>query len=53
MYDELGPILDDYDIFICPANNLPAVMADVDLLNDPVVINGREVTGRDLLLLFR
>ena len=48
MYDELGPILDDYDIFICPANNLPAVMADVDLLNDPVVINGREVTGRDM-----
>ena len=48
MYDELGPILDDYDVFVCPANNLPAVMADVDLLNDPVVINRKEVTGRDM-----
>ena len=38
MYSELGPLLDQYDVFICPANNLPAVAADVDLLKDPVVI---------------
>ena len=48
MYSELGPLLDQYDVFICPANNLPAVAADVDLLKDPVVINGKEVTGRDM-----
>ena len=48
MYDELGPILDQYDVFICPTNNLPAVKADVDLFKDPVIINGKEQTGRDM-----
>ena len=48
MYSELSPILDQYDAFISPTNNLPAVKADVDLEKDPVIINGKEQVGRDM-----
>ena len=48
MYSELSPILDQYDAFISPTNNLPAVKADIDLEKDPVIINGKEQVGRDM-----
>ena len=41
MYSELGPILDDFDLFICPTNALPAVKADIDIINDDVIINNK------------
>ena len=41
MYSELGPILDSYDLFICPTNALPAVKADIDIISDDVIINNK------------
>jgi len=43
MYKTLGPILQEYNLFICPTNNLAAVAADHDQSADRVVINGEEV----------
>ncbi|MSP84168.1 MAG: amidase [Alphaproteobacteria bacterium] len=43
MYRTLGPILDKYDVFICPTTALPAVRADLDPTVEKVTINGREV----------
>ena len=34
MYSEIGPILDSYDLFICPTNSLPSIKADIDIVND-------------------
>lgn len=42
MYEEIGPILEKYDLFICPTNALPAIKADIDIVNDRVIINGKE-----------
>jgi amidase len=41
MYSELGPILDSYDLFICPTNALPAIKADIDIVSDDVTINDK------------
>ena len=42
MYEEIGPILEKYDLFICPTNALPAIKADIDIVNERVIINGKE-----------
>ena len=41
MYSDLGPILNQYDLFICPTNALPAIKADIDIVNDDVIINDK------------
>ena len=43
MYATLGPMLEKYDVLICPTNALPAVAADFDHSKDTLVINGVEV----------
>jgi Asp-tRNA(Asn)/Glu-tRNA(Gln) amidotransferase A subunit family amidase len=43
MYEKLGPLLEKYDVLICPTNNLPAVPADHDQSKDEVRINGKLV----------
>ncbi|PSJ58873.1 amidase [Pseudaminobacter soli (ex Li et al. 2025)] len=43
MYLTLGPILERYDILVCPTNALPAVPADFDHSVGSVEINGKQV----------
>lgn len=43
MYRTLGPLLDRYDVLICPTNALPAVPADFDQSRDELRINGKVV----------
>jgi Asp-tRNA(Asn)/Glu-tRNA(Gln) amidotransferase A subunit family amidase len=43
MYATLGPILERYNVLICPTNAATAVAADLDPVNGPVLINGQEV----------
>ncbi len=43
MYRRLGPILERYDVLICPTSGLPAVPADFDQSRDTVRINGKVV----------
>lgn len=43
MYKRLGPILQKYEVLVCPTNALPAVVADFDQSKDTVKINGKEV----------
>jgi amidase len=43
MYKTLGPILQKYNMLICPTNALPAVPADFDQSTDTVEINGKQV----------
>jgi len=43
MYNEFGPMIEDYDLFICPTTSLPAVPADQDPYIHKVEINGKEV----------
>ncbi|MDG3579508.1 amidase [Rhizobium sp. YJ-22] len=43
MYQTLGPLLDRYDVLICPTNALPAVPADFDHSTTGVEINGKAV----------
>jgi amidase len=43
MYATLGPILERYNVLVCPTTALPAVPADHDELNDAVLINGKSV----------
>ncbi|MGI9351572.1 MAG: amidase [Rhizobiaceae bacterium] len=43
MYSTLGPLLEKYNVLICPTNALPAVSADFDQSKDKVEINGVEV----------
>ncbi|WP_347311920.1 amidase [Defluviimonas sp. SAOS-178_SWC] len=43
MYRTLGPILERYDVLICPTSGLPAVPADFDQSKDTVQINGKVV----------
>jgi Asp-tRNA(Asn)/Glu-tRNA(Gln) amidotransferase A subunit family amidase len=43
MYNTLGPLLDDYNVLICPTTALPAVAADFDPSMQRVEINGKEV----------
>lgn len=44
MYNTLGPLLEQYNILICPTAALPAVPADFDQSKDVVTINNREVS---------
>jgi len=48
MYEEFGPIIHEYDTFICPTLSIPAVKADINLFEDKVVINGKEIASPDL-----
>jgi amidase len=41
MYDTFGPMMEKYDLFICPTNALPAVKADFNERKDQVRINGK------------
>jgi amidase len=43
MYRTLGPILERYDVLVCPTTALPAVPADFDQSRDTVRINGKVV----------
>ncbi len=43
MYNTLGPLLERYNVLICPTNALPAVAADHDQSKDKVTINGKQV----------
>ena len=43
MYNTLGPILEEFDLLICPTTALPAVAADFDPLKGEVRINGKLV----------
>ncbi len=43
MYNSLGPILEKYDVLVCPTTALPAVKADFDQSRDTVEINGKQV----------
>lgn len=41
MYETFGPMMEKYDVFICPTNALPAVKADFDEKKDQLRINGK------------
>ena len=43
MYNTLGPILEEYNVLICPTTAIPAVPADFDSTKDELRINGKEV----------
>ncbi len=43
MYKTLGPILETYNVLICPTMGIPAVPATYDQTKDEVRINGRVV----------
>ena len=43
MYATLGPILEKYDVLICPTTALPAARADFDPTLHDVRINGKKV----------
>jgi Asp-tRNA(Asn)/Glu-tRNA(Gln) amidotransferase A subunit family amidase len=43
MYSTLGPILEDYNVLVCPTTALPAVPADFDQTKGSVKINGRTI----------
>ncbi|MFO1089229.1 MAG: amidase [Hyphomicrobiales bacterium] len=43
MYSTLGPLLEKYDVLLCPTTALPAVPADFDQSKGKVSINGKSV----------
>ena len=43
MYQTLGPILEQYNVLVCPTNATTDVPADFDQSTDKVTINGRDV----------
>ena len=43
MYSTLGPILEDYDVLVCPTTAIPALPADFDQSKDSVTINGKMI----------
>lgn len=43
MYNTLGPLLEKYNVLVCPTNALPAVRAEHDQSRDSVIINGKSV----------
>ena len=43
MYSTLGPILDKFNVFICPTAALPAARAEHDPGIDTITVNGKEV----------
>ena len=44
MYETLGPILDEFDVLVCPTNALPALPADHSLEDTEFRINGKPLT---------
>ena len=44
MYETLAPILDAYDILVCPTNAIPALPADHDIENTDLRINGKTLS---------
>ena len=44
MYETLAPILDEFDILVCPTNAIPALPADHDLENTDFRINGKTLS---------
>jgi Asp-tRNA(Asn)/Glu-tRNA(Gln) amidotransferase A subunit family amidase len=42
MYQSLGPILENYDVLICPTLNLPAIKANHDPWDQSFSINGKK-----------
>jgi Asp-tRNA(Asn)/Glu-tRNA(Gln) amidotransferase A subunit family amidase len=42
MYQTIGPILDSYDVFICPTNNATNVKADHDPWHETFTVNGKK-----------
>ena len=42
-YDAFGPLMERYDLFVCPTLAIPAVPADFDQSKDRLSINGRPV----------
>ena len=48
MYEEFGPIIYKYDVFVCPTLSIPAVKADIDLFRDKILVNGKEISSPDL-----
>jgi Asp-tRNA(Asn)/Glu-tRNA(Gln) amidotransferase A subunit family amidase len=43
MYQTLGPVLEKFDLFMCPTNNAPAVLADHDPWDQSYTVNGKSV----------
>ncbi len=43
MYATVGPLLEKYQVLVCPTNALPAVPADFDHSQDTLMINGKSV----------
>jgi Asp-tRNA(Asn)/Glu-tRNA(Gln) amidotransferase A subunit family amidase len=43
MYASLGPLLERFNVLVCPTTALPAVPADFDHSKDTLTINGRRV----------
>jgi amidase len=41
LYATFGPLMEQYDIFICPTTALPAVKADFQLSRDKIRVNGK------------
>ena len=44
MYETLSPILDAYDVLVCPTNAIPALPADHDIENTDLRINGKTLS---------
>ena len=44
MYETLAPILNAYDILVCPTNAIPALPADHDIENTDLRINGKTLS---------
>ena len=43
MYETLGPLLETYNVLVCPTTALPAVPAEFNQVTDTVQINGKDV----------
>ena len=45
MYSTLGPMLEEYNVLVCPTTALAAVPADFDQSKDSVKINGKTISN--------
>ena len=43
LYDSFGPLMERYDVFVCPNATTTDVKADFNYLHDRISINGRDV----------
>ncbi|MDH3521911.1 MAG: amidase [Myxococcales bacterium] len=43
LYDQFGPLMERYDVFVCPNATTTDVKADFNYLHDRITINGKEV----------